>query len=518
MTAPGQPAPAAEAVDGFFRWMTVFTVMMGLLGSVMSSTMVNIAIPDIMGAFGIGQDRAHWMSTGFIAAMTVSMLLNAWFLAHVGARNSFIAAMMIFTLASVLGEIAPTYELVVFSRVVQGACAGLLQPLAMSVIFLTFRPHERGVAMGIFGMGVVVGPAIGPTIGGLIVDTLGWRYVFTATLPLPLIASLLALRFVPPRDPAAIRRKLNWISLALMMAVVAGILNGLSNGQRLGWDAAFVSGSLLLAAAAGLAFVARELTSAAPLINLELFSSHTYAASAVVSLVFGAGFFGSTYLVPIFVQTVQGFTAVEAGLMMLPAGLVQLVIFPLAGRMAQHVRPGWPILVGLFSFAIGIVAFARADSDTSFWMLALWFAFGRFGLALVFPSLSVGSLQSLRADLVPFGAGTLNFTRMLGGAVGVNVLAVLVEQRAARHAAQLTQTQTWDNQTSRDLIGQLDRLLAKGGLAGVERTAEHLDYLGRMIAIKANWLAFQDGFLIVAVAFAVAMALALPLTRPERKL
>lgn len=201
----------------------------------------------------------------------------------------------------------------------------------MSVIFLTFRPHERGVAMGLFGMGVVLGPALGPTLGGFIVDNLSWRYVFTATLPLPLLASALALRFVPPKDPNATPRKLNWQSLLLMVTTVAGLLNGLSNGQRLGWESVFVTGSLLVAAVAGVAFVVRELSSREPLVNLELFSSRTYAASAVVSLVFGAGFFGSTYLLPIFVQTVAGFTAVKAGLMLLPAGLAQLVIFPWPG-------------------------------------------------------------------------------------------------------------------------------------------------------------------------------------------
>jgi EmrB/QacA subfamily drug resistance transporter len=509
------PAPAVSA--GVLRWMTMLTVMTGLLGSIMSSTMANIAIPDVMGAFGIGQDRAHWMSSGFLSAMTVSMLLNAWLLGRFGARASFVAAMLVFAAASILGEVAPNYEIVVISRVVQGACAGVLQPMAMSVMFVTFRPQERGMAMGLFGMGVVIGPAIGPTIGGFIVDHWGWRSTFTATLPLPLIATALALYFVPPRDPNAVRRRLNWPSLLLMVVAVFGLLNGLSNGQRLGWQSVPVAGSLLVAAVSGLAFVLRELSSKEPLVNLELFSSRTYAASAVVSLVFGAGFFGSTYLVPIFAQTVSGFTAIVAGLMLFPAGLAQLVVFPIAGRMAQHVRPGWPILFGLVAFAVSTYAFARADFDTGFWTLALWLTLGRIGLGFVFPSLSVGSLQALRPDLVPYGAGTLNFTRMIGAAIGVNLLAVIVDQRTASHSSQLTQTQTWGNQTTHLMLDRLDALLAKGGLSGIEATAGHLDYLGRVILAKANWLAFQDGFLAVAAAFVVAMALAVPLTRGERR-
>lgn len=500
---------------GLFRWMTMATVMTGLLASVMSSTMVNIAIPQIMGAFGIGQDRAHWMSSGFLAAMTVSMLLNAWFLRNIGARASFIVSMLVFSAASVLGEVAPNYELIVVARVVQGSCAGLLQPLAMSVIFQAFRPHERGLAMGLFGMGVVVGPAIGPTIGGIIVDELTWRHVFTATLPLPLLASAFALRFVPPRDPAAKPSRFNWQSVTLMALTVGCLLNGLSSGQRLGWESPAVAGSLIVAAASGFVFIVRESMTREPLLNLELFSNRTYACSAVVSFVFGAGFFGSLYLVPIFVQTVQGFTALKTGLMLLPAGLVQMAVFPIAGRTIQDIRPGWPILIGLFVFAVGIIEFAVADADTAFWTLALWLAFGRIGLSYVFPALTMGSLQALRPDLVPYGAGTINFMRMLGGAVGVNGLAVIVDQRVLLHADHLAATQSWANETTRALLGRVNELLAEGGLAGVEQSAAQLEYLGRVVEAKASWLAFQDGFYVVAAGFFIAMALTVPLTRGE---
>ena len=176
-TATESVPPASDFRVG--KWSSTLTVMLGMMSTILSSTMINVAIPDIMGTFGIGQDRAHWMATGFLAAMTCTMLLYAWFVRNLGIRNTFVMAMVIFSGASIVGQTAADFNLVVASRIVQGGCAGLLQPLAMTVIYPAFPPEERGKAMGIFSMGVVMGPAIGPTIGGFIIDNAEWRYVFT---------------------------------------------------------------------------------------------------------------------------------------------------------------------------------------------------------------------------------------------------------------------------------------------------------------------------------------------------
>ena len=190
--APGEaaPLPAAgtapgaggEGLPAAHQWPATIAVMLGMMCTIMASTMANVAIADIMGAFGVGQNRVHWVSTGFLAATTVCMLLNAWFLHRLGPRSTFLVASALFALAGLLGHFAPTFEGVVAARVLQGACGGVIQPLSLSVIFSVFPAHERGKAMGLFGVGVMLGPALGPLYGGIIIDLLEWRYVFTGPL------------------------------------------------------------------------------------------------------------------------------------------------------------------------------------------------------------------------------------------------------------------------------------------------------------------------------------------------
>ena len=236
--AAGPPVPAIArpnhplADKPSYKWLATTAVMFGMMGSVMSSTMVNIAIPDIMGAYGIGQDQAHWMSTAFLCAMPVTMLTNGWFVDNFGARNTFIGACIVFSLAALVGQFIPSYWGLVVVRTVQGACGGLLQPLTMSIIFPLFPPAERGRAMAIYFMGFVIGPAMGPAVGGVLVDYANRRDVFGASIPLMVVAGVLGARYLPYRSASATRPRLNWLSLSLIALSIGAFLTGISNGPR----------------------------------------------------------------------------------------------------------------------------------------------------------------------------------------------------------------------------------------------------------------------------------------------
>ena len=506
---PDRPRPERE----IGKWSATMTVMLGMMATILSSTMVNVAIPNIMGTFGVGQDRAHWMSSGFLSAMTVTMLLNAWFVRNFGVRNTFTFAVTVFTFASIYGQISPSFDGIVAARIIQGACAGLLQPLALTVIFSAYPPEERGKAMGMFGMGVVLGPVFGPTIGGFIIDNADWRFVFTAALPVTFVAGVLGVRFLPGRDDDTTPLQLNWTSFALVTTAVFSLLTGISNLQSGGWDSGFVFAMLLTSALSAIAFVVVESRTAHPLLQVRLFANRTFALSALVAFMFGAGMFGSIYLMPIFVQTVQGFTATKAGLLLMLSGLVLVVVFPIAGRLAGRVAPGYPIATGMCLFGISSYFLASGDVNTSFLFLTVWTAFGRIGLGLVTPSLNTGALAAISPELFPYGAGALNFTRMLGGSLGVNILAMVLEQRTARHFDILVATQTPGNSATREMLRQVDLLLQQQGIAAIDRIALSYHYLAQVVGAKANALAFQDGFMVLAIGFAVAALSALMLTR-----
>ena len=512
--AAGRRAAAtAEPHQTIRKWPATATVMLGMMTVIMASTMINIAIADIMGAYGVGQDRVQWLQTGFLSATTVFMLLNAWFMHNFGARNTFILAATVFSVASVFGQFAPDFESLVLARVVQGACAGLIQPLSLSVIFMAFPPNERGKAMGLFGVGTMMGPALGPLYGGLIIDAIDWRFVFTGSVPFMLLGAVMAARYLPGRGVGTPKARLNWVSLGLVAVAISTLLNGVTLGQREGWESLTVLILLVTAALATMAFIEVESRTAHPLLNVRLFANRSFLVVSLVGVVYGAGMFGTFYLLPIFLRTVQGFTGTKAGLLLLSTSIITFIVFPIAGWLSQRVKPVYPVVGGSLLFAVSSFALSFVDADTSFGFLVGWSSVGYAGLGLALPALTAAGLQGLGRDLVAYGAGTMNFMRMLGGAFGVNFLAMILDSRADYYAESFTATQTAANDTTRDLIDGVVGLLAQGGVSSADRLPMAMIYLGDVISARAEALSFQDGYLALAVAFGLATLCALTLAR-----
>ena len=225
------------------------------------------------------------------------------------------------------------------------------------------------------------------------------------------------------------------------------------------------------------------------------------------------GMFGSLYVLPIYAQTVLEYTAVKAGLLLMVTGFMQLPAYPLGGRLAQHERLGYAICAGMMFFAISSVILATTDTNSGFWFIAFWAAFGRIGLGVALPSLQNAALRDLPPDLTPYGAGTMSFVRMTGAAIGTNVLALALDHRAAYHSVHLAATQTQTNPVTADLLQRVGELLTFQGVGPIEQGALALNYLGRVVAAQAQALAFQDGFMLLAVGFFVAAVSALALAR-----
>ena len=230
-----------------------------------------------------------------------------------------------------------------------------------------------------------------------------------------------------------------------------------------------------------------------------------FAAASIVSFVIGAGLFGSTYLLPLFVQTIQGLTPTDAGLLLMPSGFVLVVIFPIAGRLSDRLQPGLLIGGGLVVFCYACWLTASAEINTSFWDLAYWTALTRVGLGLLFPALTAGSLRVLPRELLAQGSGAVNFTRQLGGALGTNLLAVILERRTAFHADALMTTQTWDNYTTMDYVTRMTRIMAEAGLPAWQQLDAAFLYVNQVVLPQAATMAYRDGFLITAAVFAFAL-------------
>ncbi|PCM43327.1 MFS transporter [Marinobacter sp. ANT_B65] len=479
--------------------------MLGTLSMTMAATIVNVAIPDIMGNFGIAQTKAQWLSTGFLAAMAAFMLLSSWVLQTFGMKGAYIGAMVLFMIAAVLGGVSLHEDMVILSRVLQGAMAGIIQPLAMTVIFRVFPPEQRGLGMGVYGLGVVLGPAVGPALGGFMVDWMSWRAVFFLPLPACLAGIVFALFFAPAREAEDRVQPFDWTGFTLLCAALGLLLWTLSNGQRLGWGAAEILSSGIGALVTSVVFVVWEWHSPRALLAVRIFAHPGFAASCLVAFCYGAGLFGSTYLVPLFVQEIQGFSASASGLLLVPAGLAMGLMFPVAGRLSD-LYPA-PLLIGLGAtlFAWSCWSLAVIDVYTLPWVIVGWVALGRIGLGLGMPALSTGSLKILPSHLLSQGAGANNFSRQLGGAMGVNALAVILEWRSAGHAAVIAETQTAGNELTRGWLSTMYDSYAAAGTSTDQVHGLALRQLGEMVWFQGYSRGFQDSFLVLALAFAFAL-------------
>lgn len=401
--------------------------MLGTMATVLSATVVNVALHDIMLEFGIRQGQVHWLATGFIAAMTTTMLASSWLLDHFGVRKTLATAMFLFTLISLLGGFAATPQQLIAARIGQGAMAGLMQPMGMYLVFRIFPRNRRGQAMGIYGMGVILAPALGPVLGGFLVDQLDWRFVMFAPVPVTLAGVFMAWRFLPlpVSQPAPYRFDLP--GLVLLGATIGLSLDTLNRLQQFSGQQGRIMAEGAVALCLLALFVVRERKTRHPLVNIGLLRNPSFVYANLGAMALGLALFGSTYLVPLFVQSSLGFSATQAGLLMLPAGIVLGITFPLAGRLADRLSARKLVIFGISLFATSAILFALSDLELAFGWLALWTVLGRIGIGFMLPALSTGALNPLAPEQLGAGSSTINFTRQLGGAFGVNIVALTIE-------------------------------------------------------------------------------------------
>ncbi len=515
---------STETVDDLFakygpkyRWLVAIVGLSGAAAMMMSATLVNVAVPHVMGGFGIGQDQVQWMATAFLATMTASQLLNAWMIAALGQRLAFTMTLVVFGLGSMVSATAPSMEILIVGRVMQGFAAGIVQPLVMVTIFQVFPPDKRGLAMGVFGTGVVLAPGLGPTVAGALIDAFNWRAIFLLPLPFVSLAMIGGLLIMPnPPRPVRLPR-FDWLGYGLLCFALFCIMTGLAHGPRYGWSSdhvmTLVGGGVLSSAF----FVWWQVWMDGPLLAVQLFRNPVFSAAVFVAFVFGAGNFGSTYLIPVFVQEVQGYTATRAGAVMVPAALVLAMMLPFTGRLADKIPGYWMVLSGLAAFSLGTALMVTSDVNTPFWNFAMFAVISRMGLGFILPSLSSTALSALSAAELPKGSGNMNFIRQLGGASGINLTVVWLVMQTSVHSDALTATQTAGNDASASLLAKVAELLATTGISESVREGMALSYLSNIVLAQAEGFAFQDCFLALAAVFAFAMLPAWLLGQAQRR-
>ncbi|MGH8810001.1 MAG: DHA2 family efflux MFS transporter permease subunit, partial [Noviherbaspirillum sp.] len=416
-----------------YKWLLLTTVMIGTMASILSSTIVNVAVPDLSQHFVLGQERAQWVSAGFMLAMTLSMLTTPWLLLRYGLRRTYGGATLLLLFGGVVGGFSVNFPMLLSMRVVEGLAAGILQPIPAIVVMRAFGAEEQGKAMGIFGFGVVLAPALGPSVGGFLVEHFGWRSIFFVVVPFCLVVLFMVRRWLAVNSPLMGEAKaLDWKGLLLASVGTMALLNGL---VHLHDSLAQALGMLALAGVSLAGFVVYQLRAEHGLMNMKLFHYRQFAMGALVAFIYGAGLFGSTYLLPVYMQMALHYAPSQAGLLLLPPGIVLAFTIVAAGRLADRFAPNVLVSVGLGLLALSFALMALGSSSSGYFTLMAWTIIGRIGLGFVLPSLSLGAMRGIEVGMIAQGVSIINFMRQLGGAIGVSLVGIVLEWRISASQA-----------------------------------------------------------------------------------
>ena len=431
------------------RWLMLTTVMIGSMAAIMSSTIMNVGIPDMSMQFGIGQESAQWVSSSFMVAMTVSMLTTPWLLARFGYRNTYMGCMWVLLTAGVAGGLSTDYNLVLAARVIEGLAAGVVQPIPAIIILRAFDTSEQGRANSFFGMGVVLAPALGPSIGGLLVDWMSWRALFFMVVPFCTISMWMAMRYVPTTAPGGVsanhgKPSLDLGGLALATVGTLCLLNGLVmlHSGHLTTALGLIGAAVLCTVGFVVWQRVQIQNDGKPLMNLALFAHRPFAMGTTVAFIYGIAMFGSTYLLPLYLQLGLGLSPSYVGTLLLPSGLLLALTIAVVGRYSSTHPTHLMVSFGLVLLALSFALMLSVNLQTGLWVLVAFAILGRVGLGFILPSLNIGAMRGMDGSLIPQGASVINFLRMLGGAAGVSLCGILLEWRLAVHGDSLTNAKT----------------------------------------------------------------------------
>jgi len=507
MALPGAMQPAAK--PEWLKWVIAVTVSFGALLQVIDVSIVNVSLPQMQGNLGATLSEIGWVITGYAVANAIVIPLTAWLGDYFGTKAFYIFSLVAFVAASVLCGFATSLEMLIISRVLQGVFGGGLLPRAQAILFETFPPAQHGLAQAVFGIGVIVGPTFGPTLGGYLTDTLGWRWVFFINVPVGVVAVLLAATFLPRSIPRRhFARAIDWAGILLLALWLGSFQTFLEEGEGDGWfESGFIARLAIVAVLGFGLFIWRELSARYPAVDLRVLRHRSLAAGSLYAIVLGISLYGTIFVIPMFTQRILHFTAVQTGVLIIPGALASGLIMPLIGRLMGRVDARF--VVGTGSVVIGIAMFYLAQMNiNSNWHSLFWPLLWRgVGMGCMFIPLSVATLGPIPRPELAAASGFFNLNRQIGGSIGIALLATVLEKREAFHYDVLAaHTSTLSPVTQQYLSGAQSMLALHGFDASTAQQAA-LKLVSGLVHLHAMILSFDDVYLLVGLLFLVSLPL-----------
>ena len=523
-TAETQPLYIAPDKPAVNPWLIAVVVSLAAFMEVLDTSIANVALPHIAGDLGASNDESTWVLTSYLVSNAIILPISGWFVGVLGRKRFFMICITIFTLTSLLCGAAPSLGLLLFARVLQGAGGGGLQPMAQAILADTFPPEKRGLAFSLYALTAIVAPAIGPTLGGWITDNYSWRWIFYINLPVGIIALFLVQRLI--HDPSYITGKkgrslrVDYIGFGLLAIGIGALQILLDKGQEDDWFGShFILTLAIVAAVCLVALVIYEWYQKEPIVDVRLFANRNFATASLVMFVVGAVSFASTVLMPQFLQTLLGYTAEKAGIVLSAAALILLMELPFIGQLTTKIQARYLIAFGWIVLSFGMyISTRRIDLQIGFasatWLRVLQYA----PLGFIFVPASTIAYFGIPAEKSNAVAGLVNFVRNMGSSVGTSFVTTIIARRSQFHQGNLTARASALNPNFQSMIQGTTQQLSRAGLSMHEAHRQALARFYGGLQSQAAALAYIDTYWILAIAavFMFFLAFSLAKNNPKR--
>ncbi len=493
-------------------WIITAAVMLATFMEILDTTVVNVSVPHMAGNLGATVEEGTWVVTSYLVSNAIILPMSGWLANRFGRRNMLLACVTGFTLTSVLCGMATNLESLIFFRVLQGLTGGGLQPLAQAVLLETFPPAKHGTAMAAFGLGIILAPILGPTLGGWITDNYSWRWIFYLNLPVGIISILMMSAFV--HDPPYIgKNKTGGIDLwgIGFLALGFGTLQVvLDTGQRKDWFASTQIRVLAFLCVFGLvALIFRELTTEHPIVDLRVLKDRTFTAGTSIMTMLGFVLYGSLMLLPIFLQTLLGYPALESGLALSPRGLGSLVMMPIVGQLTNRFDPRKLIALGLAVGGWTMFSLSNLNLNAGYWDIFWPQVIQGGAMAFLFIPLMATSMSGIPREKMGNATSIYNLMRNIGGSFGIASMTTFLARRSQVHQDQLVAHITPYDPTLRNLMRGMKGWFMSQGSNSAEATRQSLDAIYGMVQQQAALLSFVEAFWVMGVIFLAMLPLVL---------
>ncbi len=494
------------------KWIISLTVILPTLMEIVDTTIVNVSLPHIQGDLSISLDEATWILTSYMVSNAIIIPITGWLAVTFGRKKYLAVSIALFTLASFACGYAPSFLTLVVLRFLQGIAGGGLQPVSQAILIESFPKEQRGMAMAIFGMGVVVGPILGPVLGGWITDSWGWRWIFFINVPVGILSFVLVNMFI--RDPDYIKNakktRIDYKGLAYLAVAVGALQILLDNAQRKDWfESSFITTLAIVAFVGFAVFIWHELRQKHPVVNLRTFKDRSFSTGNFIMFLGFFGFFGTIVLLPIYLQTLMGYTAFLAGMVLGPGALTTLIGMPLAGKMLERGIDARKLVFASLvvnAFAVNMMAHFNLSAD--FWSVITPRALQGIAISLFFVPLAAATFSNVSNEDMGNASGIFNFVRNIGGSFGTAIVATVLTRREQFHQSRLVENLV----PSSDVFNQAQNILS----TTFHSTAQQFAIMYRELLRQSAMLAFNDAFYFCAALFVLLMPTVFLIKKPAK--